>query len=273
MINKSLICISGLPRSGSTLLCQLLGIHSEIFSSGHSSPLCQTVVQLRQMLSENQFLLSQLDCDFEIGYKRLLNAYRGFLNGWFEETSKQIVVDKNRGWLSQIETLNTLVPDFKMLVCIREPTQIYGSIETQHQDTILLDFPDHLANLSRHARADKLFNSEGVIGGPIKSIADLQDISESLQKHLYYVVFEHLVSEPEKVIADIHNWLGVKNEKFNLQNLPVKSHESDSYYRFKYSHATRSNISPPAKHVIPTRIEKDIRSNFEDFYRLFYPNS
>ena len=271
-IDKKIIYVTGLPRSGSTLLCQLLGIHSQIYSTGHSSPLAQTLNQLRHNLSDNEFLLSQLDGDFDLAYQRLLNAYRGFIQGWFAETEKPWVVDKNRGWLNQLETVHLLDPNCKMLVCVREPTQIYGSIEAQHQKTLLLDFPDHLASLSRHARADKLFANDGVIGAPLKAIEATQDISESLHKRLYYVVFEHLIQDPITVMQDIYRWLNLPTESFNPQSLPVKAHESDSHYRFKYSHQTRERISASQAHIIPIRIETEIQKMCADFYRLFYPN-
>ncbi len=272
-LDKKTLYVTGLPRSGSTLLCQLLGIHSQIYSTGHSSPLSQTINQLRHNLSDNDFLLSQLDCDFNLGYQRLLNAYRGFIKGWFSETDKPWVVDKNRGWLNQLDTVNVLDPDFRMLVCVREPAQIYGSIENQHQKTLLLDFPDHLASLSRHDRAEKLFVSDGVIGGPMKAIEALQDEPKALQERLFYVVFEDLMQEPQRVMGDIYQWLALPNEDFNPNKLPVKTQESDSYYRFKYSHQTYTNISPPQRHQIPARIEADIQRIFTDFYKLFYPSS
>lgn len=270
-LNKKIAYVTGLPRSGSTLLCQLLGIHPQIYSTGHSSPLSQTLNQLRHNLSDNDFLLSQLDGDFERGYQRLLNAYRGFINGWFAETDQPWVVDKNRGWLTQLETVHALDPECKMLVCVREPAQIYGSIEAQHQKTLLLDFPDHLANLTRHARADKLFANDGLIGSPLNAIIAVQDVPQPLQKHLYYVVFEHLVQDPVAVMQDIYRWLGLPTEAFNPHDLPVKAHESDSYYRFKYSHQTRKRISAPQRHTLSPRIEADIHARCADFYQLFYP--
>lgn len=271
-LDKNIIYVTGMPRSGSTLLCQMLSMHSLIGSSGHSSPLCQVMNQLRQQLSSNEFLLSQLDCDFEQGYRRLLGLYRGMLNGWFSDSEQSTVVDKNRGWLMQIETIAKLDPDFKMLVCVREPGQIYGSIEAQHQKTLLLDFPDNLAALSRHARADKLFASDGVIGAPLKAIEAIQDIPEALQTRLFFVVFEHLMQDTESLMQEIYDWLKLPANPIDPDQLAVKPHESDSYYRFKYPHKTRSSITPPPRHTIPPRIEKDIQNHFEDFYRLFYPS-
>ena len=271
MLEKHLIYVTGLPRAGSTLLCQLLDHHPEIYCPRHSSPLCQTLVGLRQHLSDNDFLRAQLDVEFDLVYQRLMNAFQGFMNGWFAETDKEWVVDKNRGWLNHIETVAQLDPNFRMVVCVRELGQIVGSIEAQHQKTILLDFPDHLANLSRYGRADKLFADTGVVGGPLGSLEALQDLSTELQERLYYVVFEHLMQEPVSVMQGIYDWLQLPKAEFDPQNLTVKPHESDSYYRFKYPHVTRTAIAAPQPHAVPSRIQQQLQQKYAWFYQTFYP--
>jgi sulfotransferase len=263
--------ISGLPRAGSTLLCQLLDLHPAIDSPGHSSPLCGILLAMRRQWSDSDFLLAQLDVDFERAYARLARAWDGFVAGWFADTERPWAVDKNRAWLGQIDTLAAFDPEFRMLICVRELGQILGSIEARHAATPLLDFPDHLAQLSRYARADKLLGAEGVIGAPLKAIDAVQDQPESRQRQLYYVVFEQLVREPVAVLTDIHRWLELAPTPFDPHQLPVRPHESDSHYRCKYPHRTHSRIHPPAPHPVPTRIARELRRNFKDFYRTFYP--
>ena len=144
-------------------------------------------------------------------------------------------------------------------------------IEAQHQKTLLLDFPDHLANLSRADRATKLFETDGIIGAPLRSIAALQDLDSQLQQRLYYVVFEQLVSEPLVVMQGIYDWLGISSAVFDPQNLAVKPHESDSHYRYKYLHHTHAQIQPPSPHLIPARIQSQVQEQFDWFYQTFYP--
>jgi len=272
-LNKQIVYVTGLPRAGSTLMCQLLGHHPKIYSTGHSSPLSQVLDNIRHNLSDNQFLLAQLDVDFDLSYQRLLNAYRGFINGWFAETDKPMVVDKNRGWLGKVETVNLLDPNFKMIVCIRDLRQLFGSVEAQHQKTILLDFPDHMVAHSVYARADALFGAEGVIGAPLKFILNLQDVTESLRERICYVAFEALVGETAATMSAIYQWLGLPKTALDPQRLTVKPHESDSYYRFKYPHQTYPTIKPLRQHAIPPRIEQEILKNFGWFFEQFYADS
>ena len=271
-MNKKLICVSGLPRSGSTLLCQLLGEHPDIYSTGHSSPLNGALEKMRTDISDSDFFLSQLDVDFDLAYQRLKNAYAGFMNGWFAETDKPAVVDKNRGWARMAETLNDIVPDYRILICVRDLTQVFGSVEAQHSKTRLLDFPDHIDNHGAFARADRLFGRNGIVGSPLKFIEDLQDIQDqSIHDRIYYVKFEYLVENPVESMNTLYEWMELPKHDINPNALTVSPHETDSYYRFKYRHATHSSIAVPKKHTYSPRIEKGIYDRYRWFFERFYP--
>ena len=271
-MDKKLICVSGLPRSGSTLLCQLLGQHPDIYSIGHSSPLCGAVNNIRHHISDSDFLLSQLDCDFELGYQRLKNAYTGFISGWFNETDRPAVVDKNRGWLRAVEMVHDLVPDYRILVCIRNPLQIFGSIEARHDKTRLLDFPDHIDAHGAYSRAERLFGNNGIIGSPMNDIGDVSDIlKQQIHERIYYVPFEPLINQPVDSMNTLFDWIELAPHAINPDQLTVQPHESDSYYRFKYSHATRSSIGVPPPHPISPRIARWIVNKNNWFFERYYP--
>lgn len=271
-MNKKLICVSGLPRSGSTLLCQLLNQHPEIYSIGHSSPLCGAINNIRHNISDSDFMLSQLDCDFDLGYQRLKNAYMGFIKGWFQETKLSAVVDKNRGWLRAVEMLNELVPDYRILVCVRNPIQIFGSIEAQHAKTRLLDFPDHIDAHGARARADRLFGNNGIVGLPLNYIRDINDIiDQNIQQRIFYVPFEELVNKPQDSFNTLLEWMELPKFDLDTKNMETPPHESDSYYRFKYPHATRASVGMPKPHTVTPHIEKGLVDRYRWFFQRFYP--
>lgn len=266
-----LVCVTGLPRSGSTLLCQLLQHHPDIYCDGHSSPLLHVLTGLRKHISDNDFMMAQMDVDYENTYERIAGMNRGLIDGWFENSSEPIKVDKNRAWLKHYHLIQNIKPETKMLVCVRNPEQIYGSIESRHKQSLLLDFPDKLADLSEYDRADKLFASDGVVGHPLNDIAALQDFHPGTKKNIYFVIFEQLMNEPEQVMVEIFKWLNTADHIIDTSDLTTWPHESDSYYKFKYPHKTRSQISPPREYVIPTRIKTEIRKSYAWFYQNFYP--
>lgn len=264
--------VTGLPRAGSTLLCQLLAQHPEIRCEGQSSPLCNLLLGIRRMVSDDSFFLGQLDQSFESAYGHLGDAMAGFLRGWCGGEGKAVVVDKNRAWLHCIEMLLTLAPEAKLVVCIRDLGQIYGSIEKQHQKTILVDFIDHLADYDRLGRADVLFAKDKVIGSPLTSLAAVQDLPGTVRQRLYFVRFEDLAARPADAMDKLHAWLGVAPHRIDPERLTPIARESDSHYRMKYPHALGSRIAAPGRHDVPERIQALIRSGYGWFYRAYYPD-
>ena len=265
--------VTGLPRAGSTLLCQLLAQHPEIHCEGHSSPLCNTLLGIRRTISDDSFFLAQLDNTFDTSYAHLASAMQGFLRGWHSDCDKQVVVDKNRAWLHAIELLLHIEPNAKLIVCLRDLGQIYGSIEAQHQRTILVDFIDHLADFDRFGRADMLFAKDKAIGAPLISLSAVQDLPKEVQKRLYFLRFEDLMERPVVCMSHLHAWLGVSPFEINPEKLTVGKQESDSHYRMKYLHRQSGSIAKPKKHEIPPRIQAQIESACAWYYDLYYPKN
>jgi sulfotransferase len=161
--------------------------------------------------------------------------------------------------------------DAKILVPIRELGQIYGSIEAQHQKTILLDFIDHLADYDRFGRADQLFAQDKSIGAPLSSIRAVQELPQTVKDRLYFVKFEDLVAHPVETMERTFKWLGVSAHKIDPKKLTVRPHESDSHYRNKYLHRQQAKLAPPKHHDIPLRIQEHIERVCGWYYEWFYP--
>lgn len=263
--------VAGLPRAGSTLLCQLLAEHPDIHCEGYSSPLCNALLATRRFISDDQFMLSQLDVQPDATYAHLKSAMQGFLHGWNVDCKKPLVIDKNRAWLHCIEFLLHLDLNAKLLVPIRELGQIYGSIEAQHQKTILLDFIDHLADFDRLGRADQLFAKDKAIGAPLSSIQAVQDLPQTVKDRLYFVKFEDLMAQPLETMSKIFTWLDVAPHKLDPLKLTAHPHESDSHYRNKYLHTQHTHVAPPMPHAIPARIQEHIELACAWYYEWFYP--
>lgn len=271
-MSANFVGVTGLPRSGSTLLCQMLGQHPEIQCEGHSSPLCNMLLGIRRMVSDDQFFLAQLDQHFDQSYANLSGAMRGFLQGWHADQGKKVVVDKNRAWLHMIEMLLQIAPEAKLIVCLRELGQIYGSIEARHQKTILIDFIDHLADYDRFGRADMLFAKDKAIGAPLISIHAVEDLPAQVRERLYFLRFEDLMERPVQCMSHIYSWLGLSPHEIDPNQLVVGAHESDSHYRMKYSHKQSGSIVKPQRHEIAPRIQAQIQGAYSWYYQLYYPH-
>jgi sulfotransferase len=271
MTHPTFVGITGLPRAGSTLLCQMLAQHPEIHCEGVTSPLCNAVLGIRRMIGKDRFFLSQLDRSFDRGYAHLAGGLQGFVRGWYRDCGKKLVVDKNRAWLHAIELLLHLEPDAKLIVCLRELGQIYGSIEAQHQRTILMDFIDELADFDRFGRAEVLFAKDRTIGAPLTSLQAVADLPKEVQSRLYMLRFEDMVDRPVEQMSQVYAWLGVSPLTVDPERIAtIAAAESDSHYSMKYLHTQSERVAKPHRHQIPPRIQAQIEKEYAWYYQYFY---
>lgn len=270
MLNHHLLYLTGLPCSGLSFLSQLLAQHPDISSNNSRSLLCDLLVNFRTFISTHPEAVNHLQREFNPTMERSRSAMRGFMNGWFEQISEPWIVDIHPQWLQHLELINLLDPNCRMVVCVRELGQIWAAIETQHQKTLLLDFPEKLASRSRADRAQQLFLPQGVVGSVLQSLEQVQDLEESLQQKIFYVVYEHLMSNPQEVLTELVNWLnlGPISPDLTQINFQVPSYSESGG---KYVEEIYNRHQPFVYHTIPNRFEIPIKQNFTWFYRIFYP--
>lgn len=270
---QKLICLTGLPRSGSTLLSHMLAQHPDINSTA-SSPLSSIIQSARKHWSDEPFLLAQLDDDFDNMYDRLGRSIRAFIEE-FIQSNAPITIDKSRGWLFISELLIDLFPDIKIIVTIRDLRYILNSIERKHKQTLLLDFPDHMEPNIRDARAHHLFTPQGVIGGPLKAIYNLDDIYPPIWDNVYIWRYEDLIASPQDVMDNLFEWIELEPVKINIDNVQSEiTKESDSWYRMKYPHTIQPELNTDNqknKMTLSHRIQNEVIKQHMWFYMKYYP--
>jgi sulfotransferase len=271
--NKNMIFLSGLPRSGSTLLCNLLSHNPQVISTP-SSPLCPCIQQIRNGLCQDTFLLAQLDGDNDIN-KRIMNSSKAFMETWlFDNIDEEIntVIDKNRGWLFNCESIREMYPDFKMIVTLRDLRGVYSSIEKRHRKTLFLSFPDNMEHNNVIGRKNQLFDPNGIIGNIVAGLQNLMDIPD-IMKHLYIWRYEDFIENPQKSMDHLFDFIDVDKIEIDFNNIKQYTNESDSYYRLKYPHKIKSKLKEPEPFYegISPRILDMILNENEWFYKTYYP--
>jgi sulfotransferase len=110
--------ISGLPRSGSTLLAALLRQNSR-FSAGMSSPV---YALFRSMLHETSARNEgAVFIDNDIRKRLLLGVFDAY---YHEPAPGMVIFDTNRGWTTKLPALVELFPDAKVVCCVRNPAWV-----------------------------------------------------------------------------------------------------------------------------------------------------
>ncbi len=260
--------LSGLPRSFSTGMANILAMHPQIEATP-SSPLCEIVQAMIGSWSANPLLASQLDHDNNGVYDRLRRSTLAFIHE-YSSTEKSVRLDKGRAWLGCLSLLQELIPDYKMVVTVRDLRSVFASVEKNHRTSNLLRYTNGVdANIVAF-RLNQLFDESGIIGGTLRWLNNALDVPDAT-KHLFIIRYEDFLAHPKEILASTFEWLGLPNAEIDLGNIVQSTHESDSHYNMKYRHVVRPVLQAPEQTSISPRIAAEILRRNEWFYKLYYP--
>ncbi len=259
--------ITGLPRSGSTLLCNLLNQNTAFYASS-TSPLVSFLSGVSSIASNSPEFKSMLSG--EPGTETRLEAVlRGMVESWYAERSG-VVFDKSRGWAHNSLLLKKLYPDAKIIVCVRDLRNVFASIEKRHRDTAILDLAANPVEKTIEARATGMFALDGIIGLPLNGIADLM---QRRPKGLVLVQYEHLTEKPEQAMAQLYRDMGEELFEHDFDSVPNAATDDDSHYLGKFPHETRPKVEPSDrdgwKEYVSPEIAGQIMGQFQRFNRAF----
>lgn len=256
--------LAGTPRSGSTLMANVLSQHPEVHVTG-TSPLFGSVDALVNALSAIPEIVGELDRTPGT-YDRYLDAVRSFMAAWHSYIDAPVVVDKHRGWLSRYALTQQLDPSSRTVVCVRDPRDIVASLERQERKTALFNSPVHQC-LFDYASA--VMAPEGMVGGPISLVED------ALRRGVpaIWVRYESLLAAPLQVLGDVRDALGLEHFTFDLDDIRNTSSDLDAIYRNKYPHqgdgALTADRSTHWSDVIPDDLAELIAGRYPLYMKTF----
>jgi len=202
--------ISGLPRSGSTLLAALLRQNPR-FEAGMSGPLAGLFDALLGEMSARSEFSVFLD---DTKRQRIL---RGLFDDFYADCSAQVIFDTSRAWCGRMPAIARLFPDAKVIACVREIPWVIDSIERLVQRNVFS--PSSIFNYNPggtvYTRANGLVASDGLVGGPYDLLK--QACFGAFTDRLLLVQYETLTTDPAKTMHAIYEFL----------DEPVFSHDFD----------------------------------------------
>src|SRR5215471_11290888 len=115
--------ISGLPRSGTTLLAAILNQNPR-FRAGMTSPLADIMgVVIAEASSKNDF-------SFDVSDEQRVAMLRGLVENFYAgQGDAGVVFDTSRLWCSRMQLLDTLFPEAKVIACVRQLSWVLDSME------------------------------------------------------------------------------------------------------------------------------------------------
>ena len=237
--------MSGLPRSGSTLLGALLNQHPEIHC-GAISPVLEVMYYTEQyFLSSEQYL----------AYPKPKQADRiisSVIDNFYSDIDKPYIVDKSRAWPNNVERITKYITDDVKIICpVRNPIDILASFialihrnpdEVSYIDKWLIErnIPVNDTN-----RCDYLMSPDGIIDQSLYAFK--QGFEKGCEKNMLLVDYDDLASNTQATMNKIYQWLGVNGHQHDLENVDNKYREDDRVYDLKDMHEVRAKVEKTAR--------------------------
>lgn len=238
--------LAGLPRSGSTLLANVLVQNPDIFVSG-SSPLVEIEAGISRIISQAPDVVAELAGDQLVGdkfaYGRYRSAMAAFAESYYADRSDreqaQVVFDKGRLWSNHAVLMRAIFPESRIVVTVRDPRDIVASIERQNRATGI--FTSHTGQDAVRDAASAIMSPNGSVGLFVRGIEDM--LLRELP-NVTFVRFESFLAQPQGQIDAIYTSLGLAPFKHDFVNVTNAAPDVDAIYRYKFPHDGSGTIDP-----------------------------
>lgn len=232
---RNIFFLSGLPRTGSTLLTAILSQNNDIHAEGNSA-VCQLMWDIyvscntssKEQLEANNRQSTQYDL-----IKEIPTIY-------YKNTHNKYIIDKCRSWtnpynLDLIKKYITVSP--KIIVLVRPVDEILKSFISLYE-----------SNNRDSSVVEKLYllpESEPIM----RSIQGVKYAMDNNNGEFLFVEYKNLVNETEKELNKIYQFLKINPYKHNFNKIKNLHKENDEIYGLIGQHDVREKISLNKKNI------------------------
>lgn len=230
--------MSGVPRSGSTLLCSILNQNPTMYATP-TSPLLDLLYLNEQEWRNNPSVIANPISD------QLVNISESIINGCWEHVNQNIIVDKHRAWgrnLPTIQKIFGIKP--KVIITVRDIPSIIASFmrllreSTQQPNYIDAILKDRKKFLTDANRADLLWK---------EYIFDTWDSFKTAYEYdsssLLLVDYDDLVSNPDEQLQRVYQFLELPYYQHDYNAIENESSDDDLMaWGLENLHTIRPNL-------------------------------
>lgn len=230
--------ISGLPRSGSTLLAAILRQNPR-FHAGMTSPVgALFTAMLQQFAAGTEFgpVITQ---------EQRRRVVRGLFDSYYaDQTDKAVVFDTNRQWCARMPALMDLFPQAKVIACVRNVAWVMDSLERRYRANpyeLTRLFNDDTERNTVYSRVDTLAQRNRLVGFAWAALKEAF-YGEHAQS-LLVVDYDLLAQAPEKVVPLVYQFLGEEPYAHDYTDVQYDAPEFDAPLGVHGLHKIRPVVS------------------------------
>lgn len=221
---KNIFFLSGLPRSGNTLLSAILNQNPEVFVSP-SSPLLDNLTVIDSMLKTNE---PTKVVDYEV---QTTTALQEFTKGFYKDIDKPVIIDRNKGWgdkRSMYLAYKYVTDKPKVIYMVRDVTEILASFiklvgndENTFMDRGIAEWQIHPygEQTINDLRCEWLMRNQ--VGACLVTLTELLNLNIPV----CLIEYNDLVINPEQEINKVYEFLELPKYKHDFNNITKLENE------------------------------------------------
>jgi sulfotransferase len=236
-MEKTIHFISGLPRSGSTLIANILKQNPQIHGESVSS--------LASLIGSVNASWSSIEANQEYNN---LDAKKGVLKamiqGYYSHINKPVILDKDRGWIPLIGQVESILDhNVKIVVCVRNPAEILSSFERLRKENPLFFTRADLnlregSNIS--SRAYYYAGPDGPLGLAHRNLKDA--LTMGYMDRLLFVDYNRYCNSPKSQTKRIYDFLELSHYDHDFNNISQTENYNDVAVGLPNLHKIKSTI-------------------------------
>lgn len=259
---------SSLPRSGSTLLQNILAQNPDIYATPTSGVL-ELIYGARENYTNSPEFIAQ---DKELMKSGFLAFCKSGMDAFYNNiTDKKYVVDKSRGWGVHYDFLKMVINEEPKIICmIRDLRDIFASMENNFRKN-----PDKSSGMVNWAQMSgtsvpkrvDIWAASQPVGMAIERLQEI--IRYGNDSKLLFVKYEDLCLRPETEMIRIYQYLDIPFYKHDFNNIEQVTKEDDEVYGAFGDHVIRKELKLKPS-AAKTLLGKQVCDWIYDNYRWFY---
>lgn len=259
---------SSLPRSGSTVLQNILAQNPDIYATPTSGVL-ELINGARVNYTNSPEFAAQ---DSDIMKKAWQSFAKNGMDGFYNAiTDKKYVIDKSRGWGIHYDFLQFVRGEEPKIICmVRDLRDIFASMEN-----IFRKYPERKNDIldwttakgtSVPKRID-IWAQTPPVGIALERLSEI--FRMRINHKIHFVKFEDLCLYPDTVMLHIYEYLGIPYYKHDFDNIEQVTQEDDDIHNMGKLHIIRKKLEP-----IPSRanelLGEDVTNWIYETYKWFF---
>lgn len=225
---KNIYFLSGLPRSGSTVLAAILSQNPEVHTTATSGLLDMLVGTLRAWADSMSVQATPDKVKSEAEIQRIL---RNICDSKYADIDKPIILDKARGWASDVN-----IPT--MAKVLGHKPKVIATVR---------NIPDCVASMVRVAKPDNLddfLRTSELVNHVKESYQTLESGYRFAPECILFVDYDDLLSNPQKELDRIHAFLEIPAYEYDLNaiNADHLKENDEEVWQVKGLHDVKSEL-------------------------------